>query len=230
MVLLTRRRLLLLLAVFVSFAGVALYALYSASQHVPEFYAEAFEIPPTVAEKACDQFSDQAVALANDAEKEGVWNAVFSDDHINGWLATDLVTKHPKLLPPGFAHPRVKLSEDHAQIGVRYTVSGVETVAWIDLEARMTETHEISLTFRDVRAGAVPIPLASILDAITRAAADLEVPLRWAGGEERPTAIIGLPQDSAKGLRHELTKLKLGDGQLYVSGRTFKSPPATETQ
>lgn len=230
MVLLTRRRLLSLLAVIALIVGAGLYALYSASQHVPEFYAEAFEIPPTVAEKACDQFSDQAVALANDAEKEGVWNAVFSDDQINGWLATDLVTKHPKLLPAGFAHPRVKLSEDQAQIGVRYTVGGVETVAWIDLAAHMTETHEISLTFRDVRAGAVPIPLASILDAITRAAADLEVPLRWTGGEEQPTAVIGLPQDSAKGLRYELTKLKLGDGQLYVSGRTFNAQPVSETQ
>ncbi|MGC3969443.1 MAG: hypothetical protein QM775_19410 [Pirellulales bacterium] len=154
---------------------------------------------------------------------------VFSDEQVNGWLATDLITKHPELLPPGFAHPRVKLSEDHARVGVRYSVGGVETVAWMDVEAHMTEQHEITLRFREVRAGAMPIPLGSILEAISTAAKDLEVPLRWVDGDGDPTAVIGLPHTLTGGLRYELTKLKVGEGQLYVSGRTFKKTPG-ETQ
>ena len=225
-----RRRLFVTFVLMAAAAGIGAYSLFRAAQQVPEFYSAALEMPPTVAEKACDQFSDQAFALANDVEKEGSWSALFTDEQINGWLATDLVEKHPLLLPPNFAHPRVKLLADHAQVGVRYTVSGVETVAWMDVDARMTDTHEIALRFRDIRAGAVPLPLATILDAVTTGAKELNLPLRWTSMDDDPTAVIGLPHSIKHGLRYELTKLKIAEGKLFVSGQTLKAEPESATR
>lgn len=228
-----RRRLFVVFALSTLVVGIGVYSLYTASQQVPEFYAAALEMPTTVAEKACDQFSDQAFALANDVKSEGSWSALFTDEQINGWLATDLVEKHPLLLPPNFSHPRVKLLEDHAQVGVRCMVSGVETIAWMDVDARMTDTHEIALRFRNIRAGAVPLPLATILDAFTTGAKELELPLRWTSMDDDPTAVIGLPQSIKHGLHFELTKLKIAEGKLFVSGQTLKDAPESarrETQ
>ena len=218
-----RPRLFVVFVLAASAVSIGAYSLYTAAQQVPEFYSAALEMPPTVAEKACDQFSDQAFALANDIEKEGSWSALFTDEQINGWLATDLVEKHPLLLPQNFAHPRVKLLDDHAQIGVRYTVRGVETVAWMDVDARMTDTHEIALRFRHIRAGAVPLPLATILDAVNTGAKELDLPLRWTSMDNDPTAVFGLPQSIEHGLRFELTKLKIAEGKLFVSGQTIKN-------
>ncbi|MBA4016687.1 MAG: hypothetical protein C0483_05820 [Pirellula sp.] len=224
------RRLLFVFALGAFAVGVGVYSLYKAAQQVPDFYSEAVEIPPAVAEQASDQFSDQAFALANDVEKLGSWSALFTDEQINGWLATDLVEKHPLLLPPNFAHPRVKLLEDHAQLGVRYTVSGVETVAWMNVDARMTDTHEIALRFREIRAGAVPLPLATILDSITAVAKELELPLHWTSMDSDPTAVVGLPQSFKSGLHFELTKLKIAEGKLFVSGQTSQAAPEVATQ
>ncbi len=228
-----RRRLLVVFLLATSVVGIGAYSLYTAAQQVPVFYSAALVMPPAAAEKAGDEFSDQAFALANDAKQEGAWSALFTDEQINGWLATDLKEKHPLLLPPNFTHPRVKLLDDHVQVGVRYTVRGVETVAWMDVDARMTDTHEIALRFRDIRAGAVPLPLATILDAVTTGAKELDLSLRWTSMDEDPTAVISLPQSIKHGLRFELAKLKLAEGKLFVSGQTLKDAPESarrETQ
>ncbi len=200
-------------------AGAAFW-LYSASQYVPEFYSAALVMQPDVADRAGDAFSAGALALAGEARKTGAWSAVFDQDQINGWLAVDLREKHPELLPPECADPRVRLLEDRAQVGMRMKLGGVTTVAWLDLDVRMTTGHEVALRFRDVRAGDVPLPPGQILDAVSRVADELDVTLRWSTIDGDPTAIIGLPPLGKNGLGYELTKLKLSAGSLFVAGET----------
>ncbi|MBL9093068.1 MAG: hypothetical protein JNL96_17755 [Planctomycetaceae bacterium] len=222
------RVLLLMFVVLVACGGAVAYYFYRGVSAVPEFYAEACAMPIEQAAQASDEFSDQAFDLANDVERLGEWSALFTDQQINGWLATDLVKKHPELLPPGFENPRIHVMDNHGRIGVRYTMAGVPTVAWIDVEAALTPDHEIALRIREIRAGNVPLPLATLMEAITNAAQTMEVPLRWASLEDSPTAIISLPQPQGDSLRYELRNLKLEPGRLFVSGRTY-SPSAAES-
>jgi hypothetical protein len=203
-------------------SGVALYFVYHAAQEVPEFYAEATAMPDTQADKKSDEFTGRALALAGDVEKEGSWSSIFSDDEINGWLTVDLVEKHPDLLPKNFERPRIKILEDHVQIGVTCELRGVKTVAWIDIEGQMTKDQELALRFRTIRAGAVPLPLSTILDAVKKAAEAFEVPLRWSTDNGDPIAIVGLPTPTKKGLRYRLERFTLTEGQLYLAGRTIK--------
>lgn len=208
---------------FVALAGgVGLYFVYNASQEVPEFYAEAEAMPDTRADQKSDEFTGRALALAGDVEKEGSWTSIFSDDEINGWLAVDLVEKHPNLLPPNFERPRIKILDNHVQIGVKCELRGVKTVAWMDIEGQMTKDQELALRFRTIRAGAVPLPLSTILDAVKKAAETFEVPLRWSTDNGDPIAIVGLPTPTKKGMRYQLERFTLTEGQLYLAGRTFK--------
>jgi hypothetical protein len=203
-------------------AGLVLYGVYYAAQEVPEFYAEASAMPETHADKKSDEFTKEALALAGDVEKEGSWSSVFTDDQINGWLTVDLVEKHPDLLPRNFERPRIKIFDSHVQIGVKCELRGVKTIAWMDIEGQMTKDHELALRFRQIRAGAVPLPLSTILDAVKKAAETFEVPLRWSTDGGDPIAIVGLPTPTKKGLRYQLEQFSLLPGQLMLAGRTFK--------
>jgi len=217
-----RRFLLFAVAPLLLVAAGGAYWLYSASQDVPEFYSEALYIPPEKADVAGDEFSQSAVALAGNVREEGDWTAYFTDEQINGWLATDLPEKHPKLLPPEFTDPRVRILEDQAQVGIRCKLGGVSTVAWIDVSVSMTEAYEAAVRFRRVRAGSLPLPQTEVLDAVSQVAADLGLTLRWTTIEGDPTAIMALPPLDERGLSYELTRLKLAPGKLYIAGRTLR--------
>lgn len=216
------RRWLSLVFVVLAVAAGGAFWLYRSTQYVPEFYAAALTMPPEAADRAGDEFSSNAMTLAGEVRKEGTWSALFSQDQINGWLTVDLLEKHPELLPQECAHPRVRLLDDRAQVGMKMTLGGVETIVWLDLEAHMTPEHEIAVRLADVRAGDVPLPAGEVLDAVTQAAKNLDLSLRWTTVDGAPTAIIGLPPLDADGLTYELRRLKLSEGGLYVSGTTLR--------
>lgn len=203
--------------------GLGLFGVYKAAQEVPEFYAEAVAVPETHADELSEDFTKDVLALAGDVEKEGSWSSIFTDEQINGWLTVDLVEKHPKLLPPNFEQPRIKILDSHVRIGVKCELSGVKTIAWMDVEGQMTKDQELALRFRQIRAGALPLPQSSILDAVKKAAETFELPLRWSNENGDPIAIVGLPTRTEKGLSYRLDRFTLTAGQLFLAGRTFKA-------
>jgi hypothetical protein len=214
------RTLVLLPAAFLAASGVAVYR---AARSVPEFYVEAVkEVPSAAADRAGDEFTATTVSLASQVRREGSWSAMFTDAQVNGWLITDLPTKHPDLLPPGYEQPRVRFTDHGLQLGVRCTTTPVTTVVWLDVDVQMTGAQEAALSFRRVRAGLLPLPLKEILDSLTQVAHDLELPLRWTTVDGHPTAIVGLPTLGSDGLQYDLDALKLSNGKLYVAGRTSR--------
>ena len=56
---------------------------------------------------ACRSFARQTAALNNHLRRMGGWEAHFTDQQVNGWLAVDVPKNHPDLLPPEISHPRV---------------------------------------------------------------------------------------------------------------------------
>ena len=80
------------------FAALGCYSLYVGSQHVPEFYQQAIEADPEEQRIASTEMFNSTAALVRDASREGRWEATFTIEQINGWLAVDLVENYPNLL------------------------------------------------------------------------------------------------------------------------------------
>lgn len=194
---------------------------YWASRQVPEFYQEALELKPEVQRIANDELLEQATALASDVRKEGQWQALFTADQINGWLAVDLARNYPDLLPAGSSDPRVLIRSGSATVACRYKDRTLDTVVSLDLEVYLNEPNVVSLRLRNARAGAIPVPLGKFLDRVA-AAADARIDLRWLQAEGDPVAVVTLlpPRDDEDRL-YQLESLELREGEVYVAGRTI---------
>jgi len=208
------------LVVLLVLAG-ALWSLYRASQQVPDFYREALSVDSAAQRKASNQMVRQASTLANDVRKEGQWEAVFTAQQINGWLAVDLVENHPRALPPAIRHPRVAIHSDEIAIACRVQQGKLNSVVTLTVEPYLQEPNVLALRIRKARAGLLPIPLAELLDRASKAAADMKLDLRWQQADGDPVAVIRVPpprDENNKLIRVEA--LRLGDGEIYVSGTT----------
>src|SRR5271166_1668955 len=89
--------------------AAAIFAVYRASQEVPEFYAKEISVPADTQEKDSDLLLQQATSLHNDLHRIGRWRQVFKAQTINAWLAVDLPRNHPTLLAAGMHEPRVHI-------------------------------------------------------------------------------------------------------------------------
>lgn len=203
--------------------AVSLWSVYRASQEVPEFYVAALAAPPKIQAAAGDELERQALALNNQVRRPGRWEARFTQDQINGWLAADLPRKFPGSLPRGAADPRVDISPGETQLAVKWDDGGVSTVLSVAGEIYLTEEpNEVAVRIHSVRAGALPVPLARFLDQIARRAASSGLPLSWTEVDGDPVALIKLPLDREefRGKRLVLEELWLGEGEIVVAGRT----------
>ena len=67
--------------------------------------ATSFELPRDQREVKAKQFVAQSLQLRNDICNEPTWEAVFSDQEVNAWLAEDLVTHFADQIPPRSTSP-----------------------------------------------------------------------------------------------------------------------------
>ena len=93
------RYLLLTTVVLAVLLGAGLYLLKRAAQKEPEFYQQALRAEPAQQEVAGDELEQEVLELHNEVRQPGVWEAVFTEEQINGWLAADLPEKFPRGLP-----------------------------------------------------------------------------------------------------------------------------------
>src|SRR5215467_5920384 len=75
----------------VAMLAAVLGGLYWACQQSPPFYNQALAQDPATAHSASDALVRQAAELASDVRRPGRWQAQFTAEQINGWLAYDEV-------------------------------------------------------------------------------------------------------------------------------------------
>lgn len=204
-------------------AGIFALGLFRASQQVPTFYTQALAQEPVRQKEAGDQLEREVLALNNQIRKPGRWESHFTDEQINGWLAADMPVKFPGSMPRGVSHPRVAIEPQAVQLAVRYQQDDISTVVSMAGDMYLTdEPNEVAVRIRNVRAGAVPIPLRQFLREIQERCISAGLALRWAEVEGDPVALVKLPldRDEFRGRKLELEELRLEDGSLIVSGRT----------
>ena len=210
------------LAIVAIAAALGLYG-YRSLNDVPAFYAEALAKPAPEPAKAAYQFEQEVLELQNDVRREGDWQATFSAEEINGWLANDLPVKFPRALPEHVSDPRVAITPQMIQVACKYADPRFSSVVSLGAEPKMTtEPNVIAIRIKQVRAGALPLPLANFLEEISAHSAHAGVPLRWGEEDGDPVAYITLPMNrpefEGKTLRVESVELK--DGALVVAGKT----------
>jgi hypothetical protein len=203
--------------------AVAAFFAYRALVYVPDWYQEALAATGDEAE-AGDVMEQKLLALTSDLKKEEQWEAIFSDDQINGWLATQLIEKFPQWLPQGAENPRVFIGNDHVLVGCQYTRGGVTTVLNTSAEVYLTEEPNVMAVRIDApKAGALPLPIKGLLEELSATARERGLQLRWAEEDGDPVALITLPdrQKDTKG-RLRVETIDVRDGEVFLSGQTVK--------
>jgi len=212
---------------------LALGGIYSAARHVPSFYQSALQADPAARQRQSDELLEHAAALASSVSKEGRWQALFTAEQINGWLAVDVAKNFPDLVPQGVADPRVAIHPDRIAVACRYLDGPVETVLSLEGEAYIEEPNVLAVRIVRARAGSLPAPLGSLLAGISRAADGAGMQLRWLQSGGDPVAVIRLQSLGDEGnRRRQIETIELRDGEIYLAGRTVSggSPvaPAAE--
>ena len=131
-----------------------------------------------------------SLQLRNDIVNEPTWEAVFTDQEVNAWLAEDLVTHFADLLPPEVREPRFVFEVDRVTLAFQLDQGPVDSVIWVVARARVPEENVLALTLEKIRAGVLPVPAEKIIDRITQHAWRQGLDLRWEREEGLPVAII----------------------------------------
>jgi len=213
--------------------GLLIGGSYLAARHEPEFYREALQAQPAQEAELGAQLEQAVLDMRHDAATGGQWQAVFTEEQLNGWLAADLPRKFPELLPADVEEPRVAIEENEARIACRYDNGQIATVISFALAINLTdEPNTLAVQISKLRAGMLPVPLRQFLEPITAAAHNSEVPLRWSQSDGNPVALVTIPvkRDEYPVEEVHIESIELRDGELWLTGRSVESStPAVRT-
>lgn len=206
---------------------------FRAAQQEPAFYRQAMRVEPQQQAQAGDELEQELLELSNDVRTAGQWEAVFSEEQINGWLAADLPEKFPGMLPEGVESPRVAIHEDEVQIAARYQDKLMSSVVSIALDVCLTdESNTLAVTIKKIRAGVLPVPIRQFLDRISRTAKKGDIALRWSQEEGNPVALVTIPSSREDYAHREIyvETIELREGEVYMSGRTDEARSSATTE
>ena len=210
-----------LAAVMLLAAGGGIW-LYLAVHHVPHFYAQALKVEPATQRHASDEMVRHTAALSNDVRHDGSWQASFSTDQINGWLAVDLVQNHARMLPAEFHEPRVAIHKGQMIIGCRYESPRISSVLSLTADVYLQEPNVLALRIRQARAGAVPLPLKDVMGQIVHTGENFGfiAALKQIAGD--PLLLLTLPavESDGRGGEVHVDSVELREGELFLAGHT----------
>lgn len=204
-------------------AGGAVW-LWLAVRHVPHFYAEALAADPIEQQQASSKLVRRATALNNDVRKEGHWDAVFTADQINGWLAVDREQNHPQLIPHEFHDPRVAIHNGQLIVGCRYESTEMNTVLSITADVYLQKPNVLAVRIERARAGAVPLPLKNVTSKLVAACENVgcKVELREVGADPLLLLTLPPPGNSARDGTIRVETVELREGEIHIAGQTVR--------
>jgi hypothetical protein len=207
---------------------VVALALWRPWEHEEDWYVEATAPPEPAVRKeqveAGEEFEHKATELHNEAKHTGAWEASFTDDQVNGWLAYDLNEKFPDRLPKTISDPRVKFLADNAKIAFRVQAASTDSVIIVGVDVYLTDKpNQLAIRLRDAHAGLVPLPKKQVVDTVKKAAVKLNVPIEWQQLDSDPVLLLQVPDqiEQVDG-RLTLETVEVRDGEVYFTGRTLR--------
>ena len=193
--------------------------------HQPRFYRRLAVVPPERRRAEAKHFVAQSLQLRNDICNEDHWEAAFTAEEVNAWLAEDLVKHFADQLPPGVHEPRVAFEADRVTLAFQLDRGPIRSVVWVVARARVPEANQLALTLEKVRAGVVPLPPAELTDRIEAHARRHGIAIRWEQEGDQPVALIHY--SPAPGRRDiVLERLQVQAGRIRLAGRSLRSAGA----
>lgn len=203
------------LAVLAAAVGGAFYAL----SYQPDFYRDLVRTSSRARLRKAEKFVEQSLQLRNDIVNEARWEAVFSDEEVNAWLAEDLKESFADQIPPGFTEPRVLFDDDRVTLACQYEEGPVRSVAWAVLRVSIPQDNAVALTIEKIRVGALPVPSEKLIEKITRHARARGLDLTWSEDEGQPVATIRYtPSPGRRDV--VLERVQIAHGWIRLFGRS----------
>lgn len=202
--------------------------LWGLVSHQPEFYRELVAAPREQRREKARKFVVQSLQLRNDVMNEPRWEAAFSDQQVNAWLAEDLVDHFAEQIPPGISDPRVRFEMDRVILGFKLDEGPFPSVITVMARVRVPDENVLALTLEKIQAGMLPIPADQLLDRITAHALAHGLDLRWERDGNLPVALIRYSPHS-KRRDIILEQLEVLNGQIRLSGRSDRRAGAAAT-
>jgi hypothetical protein len=213
-----RRLIVVGLASLVVVAGVPAL-LWVSVTHQPKFYKAIVAVSPEQRQEGAKRFLAQSLQLSNDIHNEPRWEAVFSDQEVNAWLAEDLVTHFADQLPPEVHEPRVVFEPDRVTLAFQLDQGPLRAVIWVVARVQVAEQNVLELAIEKIRAGVVPVPSEKILERITDEARARGLDIRWTHEGDQQVALIRYTPDLARS-DVVLEQLHVRRGQIRLAGRS----------
>lgn len=217
------RYLLATTAVVLGLTGMACFGLYRAAQREPQFYRLAMRAAPIENQEAGDALEQRVFDLHNEVRAIGTWEAVFTEEQVNGWLVSDLPEKFPNILPLGTQEPRVAIDSKAIRVACRFDNGNFKTIISMALDVDLTtEINTLAVRVSQLRAGALPVPLKQFIDKISVAASRGEILLKWRQIDGDPVALITVPVTHEDYAHREIyvDTIELREGEIYLAGHT----------
>lgn len=203
-------------------------AIWFSLTYQPAYYRESLSLPQAQREVKAKHFVAQSLQLRNDICNEPNWEAVFSDQEVNAWLAEDLVTHFADQLPPEVHDPRVLFEMDRVILAFQLERAGVQSVITVIARPRVPEGNTVELTLEKIRAGILPVPADNILDRIVEHVRGHGVDVQWRRREGYPVVVMrytpNLNRDDV-----QLEDVEIRSGQIRLAGRSDRTRGAFQT-
>ena len=200
------------------FVGLLFYY-HWAIQQVEPYYSAALSIDRIRLQDASLKLESRLTTLVSDAVENPSWQAVFSEEEINGWLAITLPEKFPSLLPSSVTDPRVKISDQAATLGFQYQEDDFQTCISVQIALKVIDSDTLAIHLLKAQAGKLPIPLAQIVDKISEQSIQQQIALHWTQQDGKPVALIPINSLlSGKHVDRTLQMVELHRGELFLAG------------
>jgi hypothetical protein len=208
--------------IVVAFIAAIPVAVWFSLTYEPSYYREMVSLTHVQRELRAKHFVAQSLQLRNDIVNEPTWEAVFSDQEVNAWLAEDLVTHFADQLPPEVHDPRVLFEMNRVILAFHLDKGGVQSVITVVARPRIPMGNTIELTLEKIRAGILPVPADNVLDRIIEHARIRGVDVQWQRREGYPVVVMRYtPSVSREDI--QLEEVEIRTGQIRLAGRSDRT-------
>lgn len=167
-------------------------------------------------------FVARSLQLRNDICTEPTWEAVFSDEEVNAWLAQDLVTHFADQLPPEVREPRILFESDRVVLAFRLDRGMFSSVVTVVARPRIPAENTVELTLEKIRAGILPVPADQVLDRIIERGRVYGVDAVWHKVEGYPVVRLRYsPNPERDDVR--LDDVDVRAGRIRLAGRSDRA-------
>lgn len=187
--------------------------------HEPTFYRAMVAVPHEKRQAEAKRFVSQSLQLRNDIANEPTWEAVFTDEEVNAWLAEDLVKSFADQLPPEVHEPRVMFELDRVTLAFELDQGPVRSVIWVVASPRVPEENVLELTFEKIRAGMLPVPADRVLDRLVAVARSHGINVNCKRDGDFPVATFRYTPHAGRD-DVMLERVQILKGEIHLAGRS----------